>query len=58
MNNEDVLKAEYPTDNIEILALRAEIERLRAENDSLIEQFRALRETCYNKDKLVSELVV
>jgi hypothetical protein len=29
MNNEDVLKAAYPTDNIEILALRAEIERLR-----------------------------
>ena len=34
----------------------AEIERLKAENDSLIEQFKAIRETCYEKDKLITEL--
>jgi hypothetical protein len=34
----------------------AEIARLKAENDSLIEQFKAIRETCYAKDKLITEL--
>ena len=34
----------------------AEIEQLKVENDSLIEQFMAIRETCYAKDKLISEL--
>jgi hypothetical protein len=34
----------------------AEIERLKAENDSLIEQFKAIRETCYAKDALITEL--
>ena len=33
----------------------AEIAQLKAENDSLIEQFRAIREICYKKDDLLIE---
>ena len=33
-----------------------EIARLKAENDSLVEQFKALRAICYNKDSLITEL--
>jgi hypothetical protein len=34
----------------------AELKRLKAENESLIEQFKRIRETCYSKDKLITEL--
>ena len=34
----------------------ADIDRLKAENESLIEQFRAIRERCYSKDKIIIEL--
>ena len=34
----------------------AEIARLKAEAESLVEQFRSIRELCYSKDKLITEL--
>ena len=34
----------------------AEIARLKAEAESLVEQFRSIRELCYSKDKIITDL--